>query len=126
MSGQTTYLKADTPSTADSGKDSIISTGLQALDSAIAATTQLTLTLATTQPTDVQMQCALLQLQGALTANRVVELPARQRVIWIANDTTGAFTVTVRSGSTGGLVIATGARKLLWIKNAIGGVEWLN
>lgn len=51
---------------------------------------------------------------GTLTANMVVEIPATVQQYWITNDTTGAFTLTVKVAGQTGVVINQGARAICY------------
>lgn len=57
-----------------------------------------------------QYQNLILQFEGALTANVTFAIPAGVGGQWIVrNVTTGDFSLTIRSGTTGGVVITQGA-----------------
>ena len=51
---------------------------------------------------------------GALTANMVVYIPATVQQYWLANDTTGAFTLTVKVAGQTGVLINQGARAICY------------
>ena len=51
---------------------------------------------------------------GALTANMVVEVPATIQQYWISNDTTGAYSLTVKVAGQPGVVIAQGSRAICY------------
>ena len=124
MSGLTTNLKAATPATTDSGKDVIVAGALEVLDQAITKTTTITITSGTRVLSDLEVQSAVLKVEGVLTANAVLEF-TRPHLILVANDTTGAFTLTVRKGAAGGVTIAQTARKWVWVKPAANAIEAL-
>lgn len=51
---------------------------------------------------------------GTLTANMEVIVPDTIQQYWIANTTTGAYTLTVKTASGSGIAIASGARTILY------------
>lgn len=57
---------------------------------------------------------AVISLTGALTAARVVEVPAKTKTYIFANNTTGGFAVTVKVTGQTGVSIANGAKALVY------------
>ncbi len=57
---------------------------------------------------------AVISLTGALTAARVVEVPAKTKVYIFSNDTTGGFAVTVKVTGQTGVSVANGARTVMY------------
>lgn len=55
----------------------------------------------------------VLVLQGALTANRDVILPTNQKLYFVANNTTGGHTVTVKCAGQTGVALPSGAKAIL-------------
>jgi hypothetical protein len=54
-------------------------------------------------------QYGVLRFHGALTANREVIVPTEARWWWVVNDTTGAYTVTLKTPGAGtGIAVAQG------------------
>lgn len=51
---------------------------------------------------------------GTLTANMTVHIPATVQQYWIANDTTGAFTLTVKVAGQTGVAIPQGSRAICY------------
>lgn len=51
---------------------------------------------------------------GTLTANMVVVVPDTVQQYWVANTTTGAYTLTVKTVSGSGIAVAQGARTILY------------
>ena len=51
---------------------------------------------------------------GVLTGNRQIIVPATVQQYWIDNETTGAYTLTVKTSSTTGITINQGARAILY------------
>ena len=56
---------------------------------------------------------AVISLTGALTADRVVEVPAKTKTYIFANNTTGGFAVTVKVNGQTGVSVANGAKTLM-------------
>lgn len=62
----------------------------------------------TTTLSEAEASNGVIELTGAITGNRVVEVPAKPRKWTVFNNTTGAFKVTVKvSGQTGIVVDST-------------------
>lgn len=57
---------------------------------------------------------AVISLTGALTAARVVEVPAKTKTYIFANNTTGGFAVTVKVTGQTGVSVANGAKTLMY------------
>lgn len=57
---------------------------------------------------------AVISLTGALTAARVVEVPAKTKVFVFSNDTTGGFAVTVKVVGQTGVSIPSGSKALVF------------
>jgi hypothetical protein len=57
----------------------------------------------------------ILILTGTLTANRVVEVPARKKTFMVYNNTTGGYSVTVRCSGQTGVSIANGKKRLVYV-----------
>ena len=51
---------------------------------------------------------------GALTGNRNIIVPATVQQYWVSNDTTGAFTFTVKTSAGTGVAVDPGARAILY------------
>lgn len=51
---------------------------------------------------------------GNLTANMVIQVPNTIQQYWIDNETTGAFSLTVQPSGGAGIVVAQGARNILY------------
>lgn len=87
------------------------------IDSAIAGTatisTDVDVTLTTTQGADNQARTAVLNCTGARTAARNITAPAQSKAYVVLNATTGGYAVTLRGvGPTTGVSIANGKRAL--------------
>lgn len=55
---------------------------------------------------------------GILTGNRLVLVPDTVQQYWVDNDTTGSYTLTVKSTTGGGVAINQGARAILYCDGA--------
>jgi hypothetical protein len=56
----------------------------------------------------------VLELTGALTADRVLEVPAKQKSYIIYNNTTGGFDVTVKVTGQTGVIIRNGKKRIVY------------
>lgn len=56
-----------------------------------------------------------LTLTGALTANRILEVPAKKKTFLIYNSTTGGFAVTVKCNGQTGVSIPNGAKRFVYV-----------
>ena len=57
---------------------------------------------------------AVISLTGALTAARVVEVPAKTKMFVFSNDTTGGFAVTVKVSGQTGVSIPAGSKSIVY------------
>lgn len=97
-----------------SQKEVTANEAFSALDTAVAGRLSLAIVSATTTLTAAQALHAILELTGTLTANSVVNVPARPKLYIVRNATSGAFTLTVKTPSGSGIVVAAGTRRLLY------------
>lgn len=91
----------------------------QLLENAISKRQAVTLaasdvTLTTNNGADDQARSLCLALDGSLTANVNVIVPSKSKLYVVTNDTTGAFTVTIKTSAGTGVVIAQGERALVY------------
>lgn len=96
----------------------VLNTGLKILERASAgyadvAVSSSSVTLTATDWTLGDWHNHVLRLTGTLTANSVVNLPAREKTYLVYNATTGSYTLTVKTTSGTGVVVAQGAWALL-------------
>jgi hypothetical protein len=73
----------------------------------------------TGQPTPYSLSGAELnrisyQFNGVLTANMVIIVPATVQQYWVSNNTTGAYTLTVKTAAGTGVSVAQNARLILY------------
>lgn len=65
--------------------------------------------------TDVEASNPVLAFTGTLTANQIVVLPTTVKRLWaVSNNTTGAFTLTVKTAAGTGVTVAQGKRNLVY------------
>jgi len=63
--------------------------------------------------TAAEVRNDILEFTGALTGNRTIEVPAIARVWIVLNNTTGAFSLTVKTAAGQGLAVTQGKRAIL-------------
>jgi hypothetical protein len=64
--------------------------------------------------TGAELNRVAYQFTGILTGNRSIIVPASVQQYWVANDTTGAFTLTVKTAAGTGELVAQGQRRILY------------
>ena len=70
---------------------------------------------ATVTLSDAEVSNPVIAFTGALTANQVVVIPNTIKRLWaIYNNTTGAYTLTVKTASGAGVTVAQGKRNLVY------------
>ena len=75
----------------------------------------ITMTSADVTLTDAQASNPIIRVSGALTANVNLIIPvSAKRIYGVRNDTTGAFTLTVKTPAGAGVTIAQGKRNLVY------------
>jgi len=74
----------------------------------------ITLTSTTTTLTNIQAAYPILNFSGTLTANSTVILPTFEQTWVIANATSGAYTLTVKTASGGGVNIPQGGTSIVY------------
>lgn len=89
------------------------------LEEAIAGATILTKTGGTYTLTDTQYVAneardAVIRCQGALTANQTMVIPNRSKTWWVTNETTGSYTLTVKTSGGTGVTVTQGAVAMLY------------
>jgi hypothetical protein len=100
------------------GKETIVNDSIANLELGISGTTTLALTNADVTLSALQAQHFVQILTGTLTANVNVIVPAESRVYVADNRTSGAFTVTFKTASGGGVAVDQGARTLIYCDGA--------
>jgi hypothetical protein len=102
----------------DTWGDNLNST-LAMIENAIAkraaiATTGGDTTLTDTQFVDNQARCSAIDVSGILASNANIIVPARTKPYIVRNDTTGSFTVTVKTASGSGVTVNQGDIAFVW------------
>ncbi len=87
------------------GRDAAYAFTLQSID--ISGTGDYTLSA-------VQQNKTVYTLTGLLTGNRNLIVPTTAQQYWVANDTTGAFTLTVKTAAGSGVTVIQGQRAILY------------
>lgn len=54
------------------------------------------------------------RFNGTLTGNRSIIVPATVQQYWVDNQTAGSFTLTIKTASGSGVIVASGARAILY------------
>src|SRR3990167_2095977 len=97
-----------------------LNTALSRLEESVADITNIAVTTANYTLDDTQYSehsdagntseshVAAIKITGALTGNRNVIVPARNKVYWVWNATTEAFTLTVKTSSGTGIAVTQG------------------
>lgn len=62
----------------------------------------------------VQLNQIGYRLTGVLTANRNIIVPATVQQYWVSNETTGAFSLTVKTAAGTGIIVAQGVRTIAY------------
>ena len=102
------------PTAADGTKSTQIAT-TDFVQNAVGGYLALAVTGGTTTLTDLQASNPVIAVTGALTANQIIVVPVTVKRLWaIANATSGAFTVTVKTASGTGVDVAQGKRNLVY------------
>jgi hypothetical protein len=64
--------------------------------------------------TGAQLNRVSYQFTGILTGNRNIIVPAAVQQYWVDNETTGAFTLTVKTAAVAGVAVPQGSRVILY------------
>lgn len=83
-------------------------------DKAIAGAISQALTSADVTLTDDQARNAIITLTGTLTGNRALIVPTRTKIYVIYNNTSGAFTATVKTSGGSGIAVPQGGRMVVY------------
>lgn len=77
---------------------------------AFISTTGGTTTLSTNNSVTDESRMAILKISGALVSNATIVIPSSSRIYWVWNNTTGSFTVTVKTAAGTGVEITQGVK----------------
>jgi hypothetical protein len=86
---------------------------LDAIDEAVAGVGAISTTGGTTTLTKAQARERIQRITGTLASNAIIEVPATSSWYIFINDTTGAFTVTVRPAGGAGATITQSTKNLV-------------
>lgn len=111
----TTNLKTDYIVQSQAQKEVTANEAFDDFDAAIAAVESISLAAADVTLTDAQFRNAVLEFTGVLPANRVVNFPAREKPFIVYNNTTGAYSVTLKVTGQTGVTIAQGRRGVYYV-----------
>lgn len=100
-------------------KEVTANAAFDALDKALCQVNSITILDVDTTLTDAQMLGALsMKFTGTLTVGRTITIPAKAKLLMVENNTTGGFTVSVKTPSGTAVSFAVGDRKLLYCDGA--------
>lgn len=71
-------------------------------------------TLSANNGSSDEARCAILKIGGALTANRNVVVPTSVKSYLVHNNTTGGFSLVVKTSGGSGVTVTNGTRKLVY------------
>jgi hypothetical protein len=91
-----------------------INEAFNAFDKAVAGYLSKSLASGDVTLTTDEGRSAIVELTGTLTANRNLIVPAKTKIYFVANSTTGAFTATVKTAAGTGVTVAQGTRALVF------------
>jgi len=63
--------------------------------------------------TDVEAQQAVHVYSGSLAVNTEIVVPSESKIYFVANATTGAFTLTIKTGAGTGIIVGQGNNAIL-------------
>lgn len=109
----TTNLGITKIEASQSQKEVTANTAFDVLDKAIAGTLSKTITSSDITLTGSEGQNAILVLSGTLTGNRNLIVPTASKIFLVYNNTSGAYTVTVKTSGGTGVVIPQGGRQIV-------------
>lgn len=93
----------------------LINAVLDAIDKTLSATLSKSVAGATdTTLTDSEALNPRHVYSGILTGNKAVIVPSRAGFYWVENATTGAFTLTIKTATGTGIVVAQGSKRVVY------------
>ena len=111
----TPNLLIDHIAAAQAQKEVTANTAFDALDKALCQFTSLALADAALTLTDAQMLGNMaLKFTGTLTAARIITIPARAKLLFVENGTTGGYALSIKTPSGTAVPLGSGERKLLY------------
>jgi hypothetical protein len=100
--------------TLNTGVFQLVEDALAGMVSISLASGDQTLTIPDGADTALSARHMMMNLTGTLSANRVVNVPARTKLYLVINGTTGSYTVTVKVTGQTGIEVPQGSAKLLY------------
>jgi len=110
----TTNLLATKIEASQGQKEVTANAAFDVFDKAIAGALSQAITTADVTLTDDQARNAIITLTGTLTGNRNLIAPARTKIYAVYNNTSGAFTVTVKTSGGTGVVVPQKGRAVVY------------
>jgi len=110
----TTNLLVTEIAASQSQKETTANNAFQAFDKAIAGKLSQAITTADVTLSDADARNAIIELTGTLTGNRSLIVPTRTKIYAIYNNTSGAFTVTVKTAAGSGVTVSQGTREFVY------------
>jgi hypothetical protein len=120
-SSATTVLRLEKPATGEKSGTwgTIANLNYDMLEAAIAGTVTISTTSGTVVLTNVdytndQAKKAILYCNGALVGNLILEIPNASKTYWVVNNTSGSYTVTVKTNAGSAKTVTQGAAASLY------------
>jgi hypothetical protein len=111
---QTTNLLVTKIEASQAQKEVTANNAFDAFDKAVAGALSQAITSADVTLTDDQGRNAIITLTGTLTGNRNLIVPTRTKLYLVHNNTSGAFTVTVKTAAGTGVVVPQGEKAFVY------------
>lgn len=132
MASPTTNLRLEKLATGEKPGtwDEDIRNAFDMLDTAIAGTSWITTTggtttLADSDYTDDAAKSAVLVVDGVLVSNATIEVPQRDKIYAVRNDTTGSFTLTIKTPTGTGINVPQGSSCFIRVDALTDDVDFL-
>ena len=110
----TTNLTATKLEASQSQKEVTANAAFDVFDKAIAGMLSKTINSADVTLTTDEARNAIIALSGTLTGNRNLIVPAVSKIYVIRNNTSGSYTVTVKTAAGTGVVVTQGAQAIVY------------
>ena len=110
----TTFLTATKLEASQSQKEVSANAAFDIFDKAIAGQLAKTINSADVTLTTDEARNAIISLSGTLTGNRNLIVPAVAKIYVIRNNTSGSYTVTVKTPSGTGVVVTQGTQAIVY------------
>lgn len=110
----TTNLLVTEIAASQSQKEVTANNAFGIFDKAIAGKLSQAITTADVTLSDADAHNAIIELTGTLTGNRNLIVPTRTKIYAIYNNTSGAFTATVKTSGGSGVAVTQGTREFVY------------